>query len=480
MIERGYISPKVLLYAGLVAGLAAIVACSSSGMLAGVIAVMFFPAAMYYLIQTIRFPIIAFYGLFILNYFIASIIRYGQLSGFSVIMDIGLFSTLFTALVHSILTKKLPWSNGINMLTIGCTLWAVYCFLEVVNPTAVFEAWSTSRGLIYNGLLVAFLGSVLIDRLKYVKHIVFILSVLVLLAALKALIQKYIGFDPLEKAWLAQGGAKTHIIATGTRYFSFFTDAGNLGSNMGMAGIFYGIVAIYSSNRQTKIYYSIVALLGIYAMFLSGTRGAMAVPLGGLVLFGLISKKANLVIATGILGIIIYVFFAHTYIGQGNPMIRRMRTAFTPTEDASFNVRAENKKKLAVYLRKRPFGEGLGLGGVEAQRFANRVTTTIPHDSTYVKLWMETGIVGLCLYLGILIASLLRACHIVMFRVKNNELRGLLTAMLCGVFGLMISAYGNAFFNQFPTQIIVFTFLATALNGQRIDSYINNEIKQNK
>lgn len=89
MIERGYISPKVLLYAGLVAGLAAIVVCSSSGLLAGVIAIMFLPAALYYLIQTIRFPIVAFYGLFVLNYFITSIIRYGNLSGFSVVMDIG-------------------------------------------------------------------------------------------------------------------------------------------------------------------------------------------------------------------------------------------------------------------------------------------------------------------------------------------------------------------------------------------------------
>lgn len=480
MIERGYISPKVLLYAGLVAGLAAIVVCSSSGLLAGVIAIMFLPAALYYLIQTIRFPIVAFYGLFVLNYFITSIIRYGNLSGFSVVMDIGLFCTLFAALVHSILTQKLPWNNGINVLTIGCALWAIYCFLEVGNPTAVFEAWSTSRGIIYTGFIVAFLGSVLINRLRYVKHILLILSILVLLASLKALIQKYIGFDPLERAWLDQGGAKTHIIATGTRYFSFFTDAGNLGSNMGMAGIVYGIITIYSSNRQTKIYYGIVALLGIYTMFLSGTRGAMAVPLGGLMLFGLISKKAHLVLSTFFLGILIYLFFAHTYIGQSNPMIRRMRTAFHPTEDASFNVRAENKKKLAVYLKNRPFGEGLGLGGVEAQRFAHRVTTTIPHDSTYVKLWMETGIVGLCLYLSILIASLLRTCYIVMFRVRNNELRGLLTAMLCGVFGLMVSAYGNAFFNQFPTQIIVFTFLAAALNGQRIDSYIDKEIKQNK
>ena len=148
MIERGYISPKVLLYAGLVAGLAAIVVCSSSGLLAGVIAIMFLPAALYYLIQTIRFPIVAFYGLFVLNYFITSIIRYGNLSGFSVVMDIGLFCTLFAALVHSILTQKLPWNNGINVLTIGCALWAIYCFLEVATPP-LFSRHGALRGASY-------------------------------------------------------------------------------------------------------------------------------------------------------------------------------------------------------------------------------------------------------------------------------------------------------------------------------------------
>lgn len=101
-------------------------------------------------------------------------------------------------------------------------------------------------------------------------------------------------------------------------------------------------------------------------------------------------------------------------------MIRRMRTTFRPTEDASFNVRLDNQK-LAEYLRERPFGEGLGLGGVEAKRFAERATTLIPHDSTYVKIWMETGIVGLTLYLGLLITALLWACFIIMFKVKHKN-----------------------------------------------------------
>jgi len=38
----------------------------------------------------------------------------------------------------------------------------------------------------------------------------------------------------------------------------------------------------------------------------------------------------------------VYIFFAHTTIGQGNAEIRRMRTAFDPNE-ASLQVRLENQ-----------------------------------------------------------------------------------------------------------------------------------------
>lgn len=48
--------------------------------------------------------------------------------------------------------------------------------------------------------------------------------------------------------------------------------------------------------------------------------------------------------ATVFFGLFFYVFFAHTYIGESNTSIRRMRTAFRPTEDASYIVRKENQK----------------------------------------------------------------------------------------------------------------------------------------
>ena len=143
--------------------------------------------------------------------------------------------------------------------------------------------------------------------------------------------------------------------------------------------------------------------------------------------------------ATVIFGLFFYVFFAHTYIGESNSSIRRMRTAFRPTEDASYSVRKENQKRLAEYLKYKPFGEGLGLGGVEARKYGSRLTTLIPHDSFYVKIWMETGIVG-----------------------------------------LMISAYGNAFFFQFPTGFIIILFLSVLINGEHIDQLLTQQKMKKK
>ena len=179
-------------------------------------------------------------------------------------------------------------------------------------------------------------------------------------------------------------------------------------------------------------------------------------------------------------GLFFYVFFAHTYIGESNTSIRRMRTAFRPTEDASYIVRKENQKKLAEYLKYKPFGEGLGLGGVEARKYGSRLTTLIPHDSFYVKTWMETGIVGLVLFLIIYVSALLRGCYLIMFRIKNNELRGILTAIACGIFGMMISAYGNAFFGQFPTGFIIILFLSVLINGEHIDQLLTEKLRTKK
>lgn len=114
---------------------------------------------------------------------------------------------------------------------------------------------------------------------------------------------------------------------------------------------------------------------------------------------------------------------------------------------------------------------------------SSRFTTSIPHDSWYVKIWVETGIVGLTLYLGFLFTSITHGAWIIMFRIKNKELKGLLSGLLCGVTGMLLSAYGNAFWGQYPTYVIAFTGLALVLKGKYFDNEIamhnSNNIIQN-
>lgn len=96
-------------------------------------------------------------------------------------------------------------------------------------------------------------------------------------------------------------------------------------------------------------------------MFLSGTRGAMIVPLAGLALYTFVSKQTKTIITSSTLLLLTYVFFALTTIGNSNATIRRMRTAFTPTEDASFNVRKENQKKLDILHEIQAFWRRAGI-----------------------------------------------------------------------------------------------------------------------
>lgn len=429
-------------------------------------------------ILILRYPQLMLFIIFTINYFILGITRYVPIEGISLIMDILYVLTLILIILHSALYHNIEWKRCFHILSVLSFVWACYCLLEIMNPSAVLEGWILSRGLIINGLIITILTSLLCTKYEILKGILFIFSLFTVLAILKTLMQKYIGFDTYEVRWLNNGGATTHLIRSGTRYFSFFTDASNMGSNMGAASIILGISSLYMKNKAFKIYYVIVSLTSLYAMMLSGTRGAIIVPLAGLALYTVVSKQTRSILSGTAFLVFIYVFFAFTMIGQGNSTIRRMRTAFTPSEDASYIVRKENQKKLKGYLKYRPFGEGLGLSGDGlGAKVSQRFTTSIPTDSWYVKIWVETGIVGLILYLGMIFITIGRGTWILMFNVQDPELKGILAGWLCAIFGMFLSAYGNSFWGQFPTMVIAFMGMSFILNGKYFDKELSDKIK---
>jgi hypothetical protein len=114
---------------------------------------------------------------------------------------------------------------------------------------------------------------------------------------------------------------------------------------------------------------------------------------------------------------------------------------------------------------------GYGVGLSKGERFAPRELMPYPPDSWLVSVWIETGIIGLIIYLaahGVLFAW---CSWLILFKIRDKQLRGLLIAWLCMSAGFFLSAYANDVM-QYPNSIPVYTSFALCLAGPYIDKAI--------
>ena len=223
--------------------------------------------------------------------------------------------------------------------------------------------------------------------------------------------------------------------------------------------------------------------MGLLGMIISGTRGAIAVPALGGIMFLIIRKNIKVLMLGGVFLVAVYIFFAHTTIGQGNAEIRRMRTAFDPNE-ASLQVRLANQKKLKSYLASRPFGGGVGATGNWGQRFTpHSFLANTATDSWYVMIWADTGVVGLVYYLFMIFFVLITGAYNVMVRIQTKDLKVQITALTCGMAGIMMASYGNGVFGQMPTGILMYVTMVFLFISPKIDKTLiekNNKIRNDE
>lgn len=416
--------------------------------------------------------------LFIMNYIIMGVSRYILSLQGGIIIDILLLTTLFILLVQTIFFRVDYWKRANNTLTYLSLIWLIYCTIEIVNPHTTPELWLTSvRGIAFYLFFFVLLTLALFDRYITLKNILILWAVLTVLAVLKALIQKFIGFDWAENHWLFTGkGSKTHIIYSGIRYFSFFTDAANFGCSMALSMVVFSISALYIKNKYVRTLFIIATLLSAYGMVISGTRAALAVPFVGYTIFVIVSKRTKIVIGGAILILSTFVFFYFTNIGQSNTEIRRMRSAFEGTKDASFVVRLENQKKMKEFMPSHPFGIGIGKSKhADPQDYMYGIAT----DSSLIFIWVETGTIGLIIYLFIFLFVIGRGIYDILFRIKNEEVKGVMSALVAGLGGMLVTAYGNEVLQQFPTGPILYMCMAFIMMGRRFDKEMESK-KENK
>jgi len=420
-------------------------------------------------------PYYLFILFFTLNYFVMTFDRYVPNKKPGMIMLGFSIAFLLFVLVYS-LFNKIEWKRVRTPFLYLWIVWMIYLIIQLFRRDVIFEAWAINIGTYaFYPICIAIFLPLLFYRFKDLKLFLFLWSIFIIIATLKGYYQNYFGFDSRELQWLIrEGGARTHFLRTGIRYFSIFTDAANYGTSNGFSLVVYAIAAFFVKKKWSKYYFLFIAMLSLYGMLISGTRTATAIPFVGLTCFIVLSKHIKTIISGTIIVAAAFIFLNYTTIGADNRYIRRMRTSFD-SNDASLVLRQQNQAIIKTYMVHHPFGVGLGLSAGQALRWVEKSDIPdIPPDSWLVMVWTETGIVGLTIYMIMNALMYIWGAYIIVFKIKNRELGGILIALYCGSLGLFVASYGNAILG-FPNGIISYMAMVYVFIGPRLDKELFEE-----
>ncbi|WMJ73210.1 O-antigen ligase family protein [Cytophagaceae bacterium ABcell3] len=373
-------------------------------------------------------------------------------------IDVMLLLT-FLATIFKVQQEDKKWLN--NSLFILLVIWVVYIIFQVMNPEAVsYAAWFyASRSLALYWVLVVALTFLMFREEKHFNTFITVWMWGGIISGLYGAKQLHLGLDSAELAWLEAGADETHLLFGKLRVFSFFSDAGQFGAFQAYTMVVAAILALKTDKFWRRILFWATAGICFYGMLISGTRGANFVLMIGFLVYVLMTKKFKILTVGLILLGAFFCMLKFTYIGQGNYNIQRMRSSLDP-DDPSFQVRLENQRKLKAYMESRPFGGGVGTAGYWGLRFSpGTLLAETPTDSFYVRVWVETGVVGLVLLLGILIFVFILT-FIKAWNIRDPIIRQKMMAIYAGALGVAVASYGNQVIGQIPTLVFFFMSLS--------------------
>ena len=421
-------------------------------------------SALYMIAHDIKW---GFYFLMLISFFSVGVTRYAPGLPLGLMVDFLLIFILLAFFLGRF--RDIDWSPLKNPTFLAIGGWMIINLMEIVNPGShSFEAWFYAmRGVSLYLFLTVMLGLMCLtmkDDFKWFVNIWFACSIIGTLWGLK---QMTIGLDSAEKAWLAvPGNLSTHMLFGRLRVFSFYSDAGQFGASQAHTALVAVILAIREKATGRKIFYFGTGFLCVIGMLISGTRGAIAIPVIGFFTYLILIRNFRIVVAGVVVFAILFGLLQFTHVGQGIYQINRLRTALNPN-DASFQVRLENQKKLRTYLNGHPFGGGIGSAGYWGQRFSpNTFLANLALDSWYVRIAAEFGYVGLVLYIIVLLVIVFRCLKTIHYADDPDD-RNHLIAIFCGLSGILVASYTNQVFGQMPTGTIIYmsiAFLAKDVN----------------
>ncbi len=415
--------------------------------------------AMIFLILSFERPDYFIQAAVVMGFLIAMLGRY--VPG-GIPFGLSLDALLVLTILAMIFKRSISWNTLLirNPVTLSLGGWFLFSIITLANPHgSSAEAWFyANRGLSIYPLLFA-IGTLFVFDEKHLKYFLIIWAVMSVFGTLWGIKQLFLGVSQVEQQWLNAGAASTHILFGRLRVFSYFSDSAQFAANQSHTAVLFGIMGLFAKRIKYRWLYIAVALLTFYGVLISGTRGVLAVIAFGGLTYLVMIKNFKIIILGAMVAIGTFAFLKYTTIGQSNYQINRMRTALN-ADDPSFQVRQDRIRTLKGYLADKPLGGGIGSAGYWGKRFSpGSFLGEIGTDGHYTRIWMETGVIGLYLYITMLVA-LIYFLGKKLWNMEDSFQRQILVGFLSAFVGLCVASYTNGLMVQNPTGPLLFISLA--------------------
>jgi O-antigen ligase len=356
-----------------------------------------------------------------------------------------------------------------NEISYFILAWLVYNLLEALNPVADSTlAWLYTVRTVAFLMLMYYVFVFHIRTKEYIKLLFKVWLAFEFLGALSAYQQENFGFFGWETKWLVSDPLRVSLLFINghMRKFGIFSDPVVFAYNM-VAGALLCLALIISNIKiYKKVILTFLMFFFIVVMLYSGTRASFVLIPAAIILLAILKFSKRVFVMVMITGAILFVLIR---IPTSNASLYRFQSAFKPSKDASFNVRAENQRRIKPYILAHPIGGGLGSVGIWGERFSpNSYLSKFPPDSGYVRVAVEMGWIGLFLYCLLNFVILYKGIYYY-YIIKDPQLKTYCLAMILVIFAFDIGNYPQQATVQYPSNILFFLAIAILNVTMRLD-----------
>ena len=364
------------------------------------------------------------------------------------------------------------WKRMKSPLTVIIMVWVCYNLSEIANP------WAASRAAFFYVIRPAvgylMLYFMIWDTVKSTKEVNYVFHYVLFLgwiAALWGIYQFFFGYLSWEMAHVIRTDT-VHLVFNHGRWRSFgpIGSPAQYGILMASMACIAGNSFFYRKGRYEKMIMAGLFFFFLMAMVYSGTRSSFVIIPVFYFIKVLISrnKKLYFTIVLGAIGLVILA-----KVPTNNYQIQRIQSIFKANEDASYQIRAQNRKMITPWIMKHPIGGGLGSTGVWGQRFSpGTFLANFPPDSGIVRVAVELGWIGLIIFLLIYLQAFLKGT-MGLWKMKNRVHKDKVESIICCLPAWCLVEMGQEVAGVFPMSLLFWVFLAilvSTLKHEKIES----------